>query len=224
MHGYIQRPQTGREGCTDGATIQSPARITEFTPSPNSPALNVSRLLPALFQIMGISIIAFGLREEEGDDGAEDGDATVKSNQSQDSKFRFFSAERNDGQEDPQDLVGANLRGPLGEPKSSEDGTALAAGGREAVGGTTKAGRENFGGVDEGGGVGTEVEEELEEGEADNEGGRLGLERGEVAGDNTEEKGFEEETANLDRLAANVLDLQISSAMFLDLLIFSDAR
>ena len=98
------------------------------------------------------------------------------------------------------------LRG-VKETEGADDGTSLAEGGTDSVGGASDGGREDLGRVDEGGGVGTPVGEE--EGEAvENQETRhvLGHPVVPVAGEEGEEGGHEEEAHHLDLPAAHVLD------------------
>jgi len=78
-------------------------------------------------------------------------------------------AEQLQGEEDPQDTAETNgagvllvvRLGPVVEPDTRQNGTELTNGSAETVGETTHTRWEHFAGNDEGGGVGSEVEEEL---------------------------------------------------------------
>lgn len=92
------------------------------------------------------------------------------------------------------------------EDTLGNDGTDLAGGGRDTVGGGTVAGGEALAGHDEGGSVGAEVEEELGN-NVETQQTVVGLEQGVVGkADDDEENGEDGETHQLDGLAANGVD------------------
>lgn len=94
----------------------------------------------------------------------------------------------------------------LVEEEGGQDGTELARGGRDTVGGGADTGGEDLTGDDEGGSVGSEVEEELGQGEDGDEEGDDGLELVEGEREDQEEDGQHGETHELDLLAAHLLD------------------
>jgi hypothetical protein len=108
------------------------------------------------------------------------------------------------GEEDPEHIGCTNTGLELVEHERRQDGTALARSGGETVGGGADTGGERFSGDDESGGIGTKVEEELQESEARQE-GTLSDVVDFTGQDSKEERGHEEAT-ELEPLAANDID------------------
>ncbi len=98
-------------------------------------------LLLALYEIQGIRIHAFSFRyQKEGGNGTSN--VACK--------------------EDPKHIWYADFSAQVVEQHAGENGTEFAGGGTDSVGETAYTRRIEFSGDDESGGVGTEVEEQLE--------------------------------------------------------------
>lgn len=115
------------------------------------------------------------------------------------------STENVAGEEDPQGVWKTNLvRGEVVEEDGSQNGTALPNGGGKTVSQTTDTRWEDLGWDDEGGGVGSEVVEELSKSEADKLAGSWHM--CEVSSEDGKEESSNEETTNLDWLTSENLD------------------
>jgi len=145
----------------------------------------------ALFVVNGIRVGTSGLWDaEESDD----------------------STQKLKGKEDPENTTEANgalvhgvvaLRPPI-ETNTRENGTELANGSAESVGKTTDTGWEDFTRYDKGGGIWSKVEEEL----SNDDEGKATTGSNLVAGtsENAKHEGGDEETLDLDPLAAEEFD------------------
>ena len=115
--------------------------------------------------------------------------------------------EDRDTEEDPEDVLSSEgFVAEVSEEQGSQDGTTLSAGGRETVSSGSDSGGEDFSRVQEGGGVGSEVEEELQEDEEGEDLVGVGLVVVELSTQDSKEESVHSESHQLNGLSSNDVD------------------